>query len=318
MVIPVTYSETFSVPGATLTLESLRSIAEAISRELTIWLPDLIRSREDELNTIDFENGLNVADSNEIQETLDLLNASHVNGCETSLNSVRLTTQSGGTHEFDFSQVENLQPHFFKNLTSAEVILTGNLGGYDNPRITLVLRDHSVHVSFNHFNGPLLSLTERVTEALESTITDEARLKLKLSDRIFLGHGGDGKWKTVESILKQGGYTVEAFETNDRTGSGTFFEVLKMIRSSRIAVVVMTGADELADTRRKLLARQNVVHEIGLAQGILGNENTIILMEDNVEEFSNIQGITQLRVPAGDLFSSKDQLLAAVETKLRD
>ncbi len=317
MVVIVTYSEKISVPGATLTLNALQLISKAISDAFVAWVPDLIHLREQQIKDLkredpDFDERLD-----ELQQALTLLETSVTQGCETSLWSARTTNESGGTHKLQSSQLADLLPSHLEDLVSAEIVFTCNLGGYDNPKVELVMADNTVHVSFDYFDAPLPSLTERTRAALEETITDEMREKLKLSDRIFLGHGGDNKWKTVAEILERGGYSVEAFETNDRTGSGTFFEVLNMIKSSRIAVVVMTGADKLADPERKLLARQNVVHEIGLAQGILGSENTIILMEDNVEEFSNIHGITQLRVPAGDLFSSKDQLLTAVKAKLR-
>ena len=48
-----------------------------------------------------------------------------------------------------------------------------------------------------------------------------------------------------------------------------------------------------------LRARQNVVHEIGLFQGLHPLKRAVILLEEGVEEFNNIKGITQMRFEAG-------------------
>ncbi len=45
----------------------------------------------------------------------------------------------------------------------------------------------------------------------------------------------------------------------------------------------------------------NVIHEAGLFQGRLGFERTIILLEEGCEEFSNIQGLGQIRFPSGNI-----------------
>jgi len=66
-----------------------------------------------------------------------------------------------------------------------------------------------------------------------------------------------------------------------------------MLDAAAIAFLVMTGEDEQADG--KLQARLNVVHEAGLFQGRLGFTKAIVLIEDGCEEFSNIQGLGQIR-----------------------
>ena len=61
----------------------------------------------------------------------------------------------------------------------------------------------------------------------------------------------------------------------------------------------MTGEDELKDGT--LQPRMNVVHEAGLFQGRLGFSRAIILLEQGCEEFSNIQGLGQIRFPKGNI-----------------
>ncbi len=72
-----------------------------------------------------------------------------------------------------------------------------------------------------------------------------------------------------------------------------------MLNGAKFAFLVMTAEDEHAD--KKLHARENVIHEIGLFQGRLGFEKAIILYEDGCEEFTNITGITQIRFPKGNI-----------------
>jgi predicted nucleotide-binding protein len=63
--------------------------------------------------------------------------------------------------------------------------------------------------------------------------------------------------------------------------------------SAAIAFLIMTGEDEQVDGR--LHARMNVVHEAGPFQARLGFTRAIILLEEGCEEFSNIDGLGQIR-----------------------
>ena len=66
-----------------------------------------------------------------------------------------------------------------------------------------------------------------------------------------------------------------------------------------MAFLIMTGEDEHIDGT--LHARRNVIHEIGLFQAQLGYEKAIILLEEGCEIFSNIQGITYIPFPKGNI-----------------
>lgn len=61
----------------------------------------------------------------------------------------------------------------------------------------------------------------------------------------------------------------------------------------------MTAEDEQSDGT--MHSRMNVVHEAGLFQGRLGFQRAIVLLEDGCEEFSNIQGLGQIRFPRGNI-----------------
>jgi predicted nucleotide-binding protein len=56
-----------------------------------------------------------------------------------------------------------------------------------------------------------------------------------------------------------------------------------------VAVLLLTAEDESADGTHR--ARQNVVHEAGLFQGHLGFQRVVMLVQDGLEEFSNVAGV---------------------------
>jgi predicted nucleotide-binding protein len=156
-------------------------------------------------------------------------------------------------------------------------------------------------------------LADRVKVTLESTVDEQLRAKAKRAFKVFLGHGGDPQWKYLERALRDNRFLVEAFESEERAGYHTLVVVDEMIRSSDVAVVVMTGEDELSN--RRLRARENVIHEIGFCQGALGIDRTIILMQEGISEPTNIQGLTQIRFPAGRLIDVEPKIIEALEQR---
>lgn len=73
----------------------------------------------------------------------------------------------------------------------------------------------------------------------------------------------------------------------------------------------MTAEDEQADGKQH--ARQNVIHEAGLFQERLGFERAIILVEDGCEDFSNIQGLGQIRFPKGNVSAVFEDIRRVLE-----
>ncbi|TFD55333.1 hypothetical protein E3T55_01350 [Cryobacterium frigoriphilum] len=134
--------------------------------------------------------------------------------------------------------------------------------------------------------------------------------------KVFMGHGGDHQWKSLKLALEStNGFAIEAFESEERAGSTTLGSVRQMIESAGAAVVIMTATDEMRDGTFR--ARENVIHEIGLSQGILGVSRTIILCEQGVSEFSNIAGLTQIRFPTNDILSVAPAVAAALDKRIR-
>ena len=84
-----------------------------------------------------------------------------------------------------------------------------------------------------------------------------------------------------------------------------------MMDSAGIAFLVMTGEDEQTDGKAR--ARENVVHEVGLFQGRLGFERTIVLLEDSCQQFSNIMGLGQIRFPKGNIEAAFEEIRKVLE-----
>lgn len=85
----------------------------------------------------------------------------------------------------------------------------------------------------------------------------------------------------------------------------------EMLDAAAIALLVMTAEDEMADG--EMQARMNVIHEAGLFQGRLGFSKAILLVEEGCAEFSNVQGLGQIRFPKGKIAASFEEIRRVVE-----
>jgi predicted nucleotide-binding protein len=84
-----------------------------------------------------------------------------------------------------------------------------------------------------------------------------------------------------------------------------------MMNHAGIALLVLTAEDETADGKER--ARQNVVHEAGLFQGRLRFARAIVLLEEGCEEFSNIQGLGQIRFPPDRISAAFEEVRRVLE-----
>jgi len=129
---------------------------------------------------------------------------------------------------------------------------------------------------------------------------------------IFIGHGKSEQWRNLKDHLhEKHGYDIEAYEIGARAGHAIRDVLEDMLKESSIAFLVMTGEDETAE--RSVRARQNVIHETGLFQGRLGFHLAIILLEEDTEEFSNIQGVQQIRFSKGKIKETYGEVLATIK-----
>lgn len=153
---------------------------------------------------------------------------------------------------------------------------------------------------------------ERVFTVFEDRKANEAMpTDPDLAPRIFIGHGGSPQWRDLKDHLhEQHGYVINAYEVGARAGH-TIRDILdEMLSKSTFAVLVMTAEDETSDG--EIRARENVVHETGLFQGRLGFSRVVVLVEEGVIPFSNLQGIHQVRYEKDRIKETYGDVLAAI------
>jgi predicted nucleotide-binding protein len=130
--------------------------------------------------------------------------------------------------------------------------------------------------------------------------------------KIFIGHGRSSVWKDLKDFL-QDRLHLEWDEFNREPVAGrSNKEVLsEKLNNAKFTFLVMTGEDQHAD--QSTHARENVIHEAGLFQGRLGFERAIILLEEGCAEFSNAQGISQIRFPRGNISAKFEEIRQVLE-----
>ena len=110
---------------------------------------------------------------------------------------------------------------------------------------------------------------------------------------VFIGHGRSKLWARLKVFLQDDlGLAAVTYESESRAGESIVPTLEKMLDQATFAVLVLTAEDETADGSRR--ARQNVVHEAGLFQGKLGFKKGILLVQEGLEEFSNVAGLQHI------------------------
>ncbi len=134
--------------------------------------------------------------------------------------------------------------------------------------------------------------------------------------RVWLIHGGASEdWIRFQMFIERDlGHPCTEFSDPHAPRIEVSSRVREMLQGSELAVAVMSGEERLPDGR--VLPRANVVHEIGLSQGLYGIERVIILREEGVECFSNMSGIVYVQFRRGNLGAAFNELRHQVEHRL--
>lgn len=157
----------------------------------------------------------------------------------------------------------------------------------------------------------LLSVCKRAASYLERV--EEARfIGSRVGTNIFIGHGHSSEWKELRDFIRDRlRLPWDEFNRVSIAGISSTDRLREMLDSAAFALIMMTGEDETADGRVR--ARMNVIHEVGLFQGRLGFQKAIVLLEDECEEFSNIQGLGQIRFKKGEVSSKFEDIRQVLE-----
>ena len=132
---------------------------------------------------------------------------------------------------------------------------------------------------------------------------------------VFIGHGHSSQWRDLRDHLQdKHRIRVQAYETATRAGHAIRDVLEDLMDMSSFAILVLTCDDEMGCSKYR--ARQNVIHETGLFQGRLGFLNAILLVEEGIENFSNMDGINQIRFSRGNIKETFGEVVAIVRERI--
>jgi hypothetical protein len=131
--------------------------------------------------------------------------------------------------------------------------------------------------------------------------------------RVFVSHGHDETTRLLVTQFLEGRLQHAPVVLKEDIG-GARAIVEKLEESSKdidCALVLLTGDDatEAGGTR----ARQNVIHELGYFQGLLGRDRIVLVLEEGVESLSNIAGLEHISFPRGKVRSAFEDIRLALE-----
>lgn len=158
----------------------------------------------------------------------------------------------------------------------------------------------------------LAKVARRAASHISRLERKQSRSKREMGTSVFIGHGGSRLWKDLKDFIQDRiGLPWDEFNRVPVAGVTNIERLTQMLDDAAIAFLVLTAEDEQSDG--KMHARLNVIHEAGLFQGRLGFTRAIVLLEEGCEEFSNIQGLGQIRFPKGNIAAAFEEVRRVLE-----
>jgi predicted nucleotide-binding protein len=185
-----------------------------------------------------------------------------------------------------------------------------NNGLQTPPHIALCALVQAMESPFNAANA-IAKVASRVREHIQHRKSSTAHATSG-GGKVFIGHGRSHAWRDLKDFLQDRlSLPWDEFNRVPIAGVTNIARLSQMLDDASIAFLLMTAEDEQKDG--KVHARMNVIHEAGLFQGRLGFSRAIVVLEDGCEEFSNIQGLGQLRFPAGNISAIFEDIREVLE-----
>ena len=158
----------------------------------------------------------------------------------------------------------------------------------------------------------LADTADRAAAHIERLLLPSSATRRKQGSNVFIGHGQSRLWRELKDFVQDRmALPWDEFNRVPVAGVTNIARLSEMLDDATVAFLVLTAEDEQKDG--EVLARQNVVHEAGLFQGRLGFTRAIVLLEDGCAEFSNIQGLGQIRFPSGNISASFEEVRRVLE-----
>lgn len=183
-------------------------------------------------------------------------------------------------------------------------------GTWVSPHINVQARVTAAHQSAAHCR----ELAERIEKlaAHLSRVKQRGVRAARVGTNIFIGHGRSQVWRDLKDFVQDRlRLPYDEFNRIPVAGITNIARLSETLDAAACAFVIMTAEDEQADGT--VQARMNVIHEVGLFQGRLGFTKAIVLLEEGCEEFSNIQGLGQIRFPKGTISVKFEEIRQVLE-----
>lgn len=159
--------------------------------------------------------------------------------------------------------------------------------------------------------GRLELYESEVDPEAQDSLTD-SRPRPWTNGPVFIGHGKSPLWRALKDFVSERlGLSWEEFNRVSPAGIATTTRLESMLDVASMAFLVLTAEDEHADGSE--YARENVIHEAGLFQGRLGFQRAVVLLEDGCAEFSNIDGLGQIRFREGHIDDGFEEVRRVLE-----
>lgn len=209
------------------------------------------------------------------------------------------------TSKFDYARA--IQPR--GSFMTRDMIAVGQ-GMQTPPHLTVIAEICAMENAFEQCDK-LAKIARRAASHQEIRERQHSE-KRRIGTNVFIGHGRSLVWRDLKDFIQDRlGLPWDEFNRVPVAGVTNITRLSQMLDDAAIAFLVLTGEDEHADA--KMHPRMNVVHEAGLFQGRLGFTKAIVLLEEGCEEFSNIEGLGQIRFPKGNVKAAFEEIRRVLE-----
>lgn len=245
-----------------------------------------------------------------VESRLDLLTTFDAVRSTTSdpvLDDLRAKAEKLATHHSASDLLSAIVPrqHMTRDMRAIQ-------GGIQAPLHLRVQAWLMEQCSYGQQASSLAEIARYASRYLQKAKKMKGRTVAKKEGPIFIGHGRSPAWRDLKDFLVDRlRLEYEEFNRTPVAGRSNKERLLEMLDTCCFAFLVMTGEDEQPDGR--VQARMNVIHEAGLFQGRYGFERAIVLLEDGCEEFSNINGVGQIRFPKGNIMAASEEVRRVLE-----
>jgi hypothetical protein len=132
--------------------------------------------------------------------------------------------------------------------------------------------------------------------------------------KVFISHGHNEvvKLKLRNFVKERLGFEPMVLAEQPDEGLTVIEKLEKHASGCVFALIVLTADDETADGGSR--ARQNVIHELGYCQGLLGRKKVLLLKQASVKLFSNISGLIYKEFEENHIESIYEDIRCALES----